>query len=532
MTKLFLFKQKFSKIFFCVLFIVITERILFAGGWNIGKIADLPKKVVGLLNLDGAIYTPCKNGVLYKIMWSVETHSWIKSNFSIIPITTTDIDYSTGSVLCPKGLYISDESGNIFMYELSNGTSIYLLTLPSKVNSIRVAVSISTPGVYAGCDNGYIYRIYFSSPDSQWKYTTIGNGLEIMNELTIGDARNQGRETIYAACYDKWIYEEGKRIIQLPSAVKSICVGVGRNDGVNRIYAVSTDNNVYEITYIGGTNVWDVSRCVSLGTETIKCITVGRIKNDNVSRLYVATNQMFREYTYSYTDLMWILTDTFDLAEPHLVKIEKNLRDIFPRLYVLCLGTIYEVDYGDLRYDGRIYAYDGLNLIKDVKIEMFSPTMNRYYSTFSDWNGYFNIFLTTSVYNIKVSKENYQTQEYKMVFIEKDMSQNFYLSTIGTYPNISDDMVVGSNIFNPSKGGYANIIYNLKDTSDVKIKIYTIAGDVIRKFEYINQPQGTYKLPWDGKKSDGSYVSAGIYFIYFETNTTKKIEKVVVIGEK
>ncbi|MCX7715874.1 MAG: T9SS type A sorting domain-containing protein, partial [Endomicrobia bacterium] len=88
------------------------------------------------------------------------------------------------------------------------------------------------------------------------------------------------------------------------------------------------------------------------------------------------------------------------------------------------------------------------------------------------------------------------------------------LSSLKAYPNPYNPLV--------HTGGL--VIDGL--TSQAKIKIYTITGELVKEVEYTT---ANGRAIWDGKNTEGSIVSSGVYVIYVEgSNGEKKKLKVAV----
>ncbi|MBT4332597.1 MAG: T9SS type A sorting domain-containing protein, partial [Candidatus Cloacimonetes bacterium] len=76
---------------------------------------------------------------------------------------------------------------------------------------------------------------------------------------------------------------------------------------------------------------------------------------------------------------------------------------------------------------------------------------------------------------------------------------------LGNYPNP----------FNPE----TTIKYNLHDNVDVTLEIYNIKGQLVKTLVSTSQEAGLHSVAWNGKDSNGSDVSSGIYFSNFGANT-------------
>ncbi len=63
------------------------------------------------------------------------------------------------------------------------------------------------------------------------------------------------------------------------------------------------------------------------------------------------------------------------------------------------------------------------------------------------------------------------------------------------------------NPFNPS----TRIKYDLKQETNIKLKIFNILGQKVRSLVNDVQPAGRYNVTWDGTDDSGKLVSSGIY---------------------
>jgi hypothetical protein len=85
-----------------------------------------------------------------------------------------------------------------------------------------------------------------------------------------------------------------------------------------------------------------------------------------------------------------------------------------------------------------------------------------------------------------------------------------------------DTSKVFPNPYNPSSG---NLTFdNL--TSAANIKIYTVAGTLIRE---LTESNGDSRLEWDGKNESGKTVASGVYIAYIESAADNKIVKIAVV---
>ena len=88
-------------------------------------------------------------------------------------------------------------------------------------------------------------------------------------------------------------------------------------------------------------------------------------------------------------------------------------------------------------------------------------------------------------------------------------SQQQQLTTFNA-PELPEDSIALSshpNPFNPE----TRIQYQLSEASAVQIKIFNVAGQLVRSFEAGLQPAGVHSVVWDSKDNLGQQVSSGIY---------------------
>ncbi len=66
---------------------------------------------------------------------------------------------------------------------------------------------------------------------------------------------------------------------------------------------------------------------------------------------------------------------------------------------------------------------------------------------------------------------------------------------------------------NPMKNETSfTFLHNLSEPVDVTIRIYTVAGRLVKKIEKRNLPDRFIQIPWDGRDEDGDLMGNGLYF--------------------
>jgi hypothetical protein len=81
------------------------------------------------------------------------------------------------------------------------------------------------------------------------------------------------------------------------------------------------------------------------------------------------------------------------------------------------------------------------------------------------------------------------------------------------------------NPFNPS----TTIKYDMKDKGLVTVRIYDVAGRLVRTLVNETKDAGAYSAVWDGRNNIGADVASGIYFYKMDTAGFVATKKLVLL---
>jgi hypothetical protein len=81
------------------------------------------------------------------------------------------------------------------------------------------------------------------------------------------------------------------------------------------------------------------------------------------------------------------------------------------------------------------------------------------------------------------------------------------------------------NPFNPS----TTIKYSIKDNAYVSLKIYNVAGQLVRTLVNSDMKAGAYTETWKGLNNSGNPVSSGVYFYKLVTKDFSMTKKMVLL---
>ncbi len=81
------------------------------------------------------------------------------------------------------------------------------------------------------------------------------------------------------------------------------------------------------------------------------------------------------------------------------------------------------------------------------------------------------------------------------------------------------------NPFNPA----TSIRYDIPETGSVKMTLYNVLGQPVRRLVDEVQKAGSYRIIWDGRNDKGTAVSSGLYICYIRVNGFQKSGKLLLV---
>ena len=95
----------------------------------------------------------------------------------------------------------------------------------------------------------------------------------------------------------------------------------------------------------------------------------------------------------------------------------------------------------------------------------------------------------------------------------------------GSLPNEFSLYPPFPNPFNPK----TKIAFNVIKNGKIGLVIFDISGRLVRTFNISNIGPGYHQLEWDAKDDHGSVVSAGVYFLRFNSEANYQVQKVILL---
>ena len=183
-----------------------------------------------------------------------------------------------------------------------------------------------------------------------------------------------------------------------------------------------------------------------------------------------------------------------ELRRPTDVKLLQGMADVFPEKQTIEMG-VSVCNYGDFtipRLAITFIVYENLELI-----------------TKDQGHGY--------VVRDVITEEPFEVSGNAVCYIVFDTSD--------VLPHVDFP-----NPFNPETW----IPYQLKEGDEVRIRIYNIAGDLMRELELGYKPAGLYvscdrAAYWDGRNTVGEKISSGVYFYSIQVGDFAAVRKLILL---
>ncbi len=135
---------------------------------------------------------------------------------------------------------------------------------------------------------------------------------------------------------------------------------------------------------------------------------------------------------------------------------------------------------------------------------------------------------------IRYKFSNFEPGDYKIRVEAWDVFNN--LSTEQTFFSVvNDDDLTIREVYNYPNPFSSNTTFtfqqNLSKPLNVRIKVYTIAGRLIKEIEQFNILEKFVRVPWDGRDEDGSIIANGTYLYKLIVESTDGEYKQTVLGK-
>ncbi|MFA6092935.1 MAG: FlgD immunoglobulin-like domain containing protein [Elusimicrobiota bacterium] len=86
-----------------------------------------------------------------------------------------------------------------------------------------------------------------------------------------------------------------------------------------------------------------------------------------------------------------------------------------------------------------------------------------------------------------------------------------------------------NNVFNPLRGEKAVFKYETTGAGRVRLRLFTMSGQLVRTFIDEDRPAGKGSADWNGTNPAGNRVASGIYLLHLSAPGFEKVQKVIVV---
>ena len=135
---------------------------------------------------------------------------------------------------------------------------------------------------------------------------------------------------------------------------------------------------------------------------------------------------------------------------------------------------------------------------------------------------------------INYAFNNLASGNYDLVVKAWDVFNNFS-SAEANFSVVSDSELVIRDVYNYPDPFSSNTTFtfqqNLNKLLDVKIRVYTVAGRLIRQIKAMNVSDRFVRIPWDGRDQDGSPIANGTYLYKIIVRTVDGSYSKSVLGK-
>lgn len=336
----------------------------------------------------------------------------------------------------------------------------------------------------------------YSFIDNKWTQDVVGNSATMYSttHFCIGNGQNDGVMRIYSGKGVEWTYTGGnwnESAIDLWLNTKMI-MGTGRNDSAVRIYLAGSGKH-HELSFSG--SGWDVSE-IDHPFDPINNggvdIAIGKLRNDNVTRLYTVNNSK-KIYELSYENDSWITETIGETNEDTKLVIGPGRNDNLNRIYCGSRRGVHEFSFENNKW---------------VKAEVFSvdADASNVKSIASGMGRNDGI--------VRIYTGNDDGHVYELTWVEPTPTPTASPTSTPdpddkTNPaNIKGQIISSDFVYaapNPIRGSLAKIHVYCKQPADVTIKLFTMlnreimsinkrypAGDNVETIDMSNLANGTY----------------------------------------
>ncbi len=350
-----------------------------------------------------------------------------------------------------------------------------------------------------------------------------GRGVLVEIGLKIGAKVQPGIQTILTLSEGKVYNESGRTIpVKLENGVVKIIESAGIKGDVNNDGKIASNDAILAMRIAIG---------LVIPTDYQKWAADmngdGKIGSDDailILRKAAGLSAPYKDIIASDTKHI-----TISLSEAHGVSGETIEIPVKVDNYNTLAG-------GDIviTYDPEVLCADGISFSKDLLLVSDTNDLGKIRIAFANVNSLDNGIIATL--RFKILSDAVSSLRFQMVKLYRPDALPLKVRSLeGKFiswaipPEHSALLQNFPNPFNPETW----IPYQLKEGSEVKIRIYTASGELVRELSLGYKPAGVYisrdrSAYWDGRNESGELVASGIYFYTIKAGDFIATKKMVI----
>jgi len=162
-----------------------------------------------------------------------------------------------------------------------------------------------------------------------------------------------------------------------------------------------------------------------------------------------------------------------------------------------------------------VMAYKVYKRFNTGPFEFVQETTSTNYSETLELEGDYKYYVTVRYLNTDGTPSDLVAFSYPFVDSDDNNNPGLVTKLNHNYPNP----------FNPS----TTIAFDLAKAGNVKLSVYNVKGQLVRRLTHANLPGGSHRVTWNGVDESNRPVASGIYYYRLETGDYTKTNKMLLM---
>jgi hypothetical protein len=150
----------------------------------------------------------------------------------------------------------------------------------------------------------------------------------------------------------------------------------------------------------------------------------------------------------------------------------------------------------------------------------------------TDANGVFSIEIEPGTYELTCGREDYEDYTFPDDIVVNPNEDVFIFFDINPIQSVNGNAVHQTSLLGSFPNPFSantNILYNLKNPTEVTISIFNIRGQKVKTILSANHDSGDHIIIWNGKDELNQPLANGIYFYNLEADNYSSTKKMILM---